>query len=78
MRVSLLSRLLFPDAELAEDLAEDFVGGDGAGDGAEVVEGGAEVLGDEVGGDAGVQARQGGVEGVGGLAEGLVVAGVGH
>ena len=28
------------------------VGGDGAGDGAEVVEGLADVLGDEVGGDA--------------------------
>ena len=47
---------LFSDAELAENLAEDFVGGDGAGDGAEVMEGGAEVLGDKVGRGAGVQA----------------------
>ena len=40
----------------------------GAGDGAEVVEGGAEVLGDEVGGDVGVEGVEGGVEGVGALA----------
>ena len=40
---------LFPDAELREDLAEDFVGGDEAGDGAEGGEGGAEVLRQEDG-----------------------------
>ena len=49
-------RLLFSDAELGEDLAEDFVGGDLAGDGAEGGEGGAEVLRQEVGGDAAVEA----------------------
>lgn len=35
-----------PDAEAGEDGLEDFGGGDGAGDGAEVVDGFAEVLGD--------------------------------
>ena len=37
--------LLLPDAELAEDSAENFVGGDVAEDGAEVVAGLAEVFG---------------------------------
>ena len=45
--------LLLPDAELNEDIPKHLVGGDGAGDGAEVVEGFAEVLGDEVTGGAG-------------------------
>ena len=40
---------LFSDAEAGEDGAEDFVGGDLAGDGAEVVEGIAEVNDYEVG-----------------------------
>ncbi len=39
---------LFSDAEAGEDGLEDFGGGDGAGDGAEVVDDFAEVLGDEV------------------------------
>lgn len=39
------------DAEAGEDGGEDFGGGDGAGDGAEVVEGLADVLGDEVAGE---------------------------
>ena len=44
----LLSTPSFSDAEILEDVAEDFVGGDFTEDGAEVVEGFAEVLGDEV------------------------------
>ena len=40
---------LFSDAEAGEDGGEDFVGGDLSGDGAEVVEGVAEVYGEEVG-----------------------------
>ena len=40
----------FADAEAGEDGGEDFGGGDGAGEGGEVGEGGAEMLGDEVGG----------------------------
>lgn len=41
------------DAEAGEDGGEDVGGGEGAGDGGEVVEGGAEVLGDEVAGEVG-------------------------
>ena len=37
---------LFPDAEFREDVAEDFVGGDFAGDFAEGVDGRADVLGE--------------------------------
>lgn len=38
----------FADAEVLEDGGEEVGGGDGAGDGGEVVDGFAEVLGDEV------------------------------
>ena len=41
---------LFPDAEPLKDIPKDFVGGDFAEDGGEVVEGLAEVFGEEVGG----------------------------
>lgn len=44
-------RVLFSDAEIPEDIAEDFVGGDFTDDGAEVVDGFSDVLGDEVGRD---------------------------
>ena len=44
----MLYALLFPDAELGEDGLEDVVGGDVAGDFAEVVDYAADVLGDEV------------------------------
>ena len=46
----------FPDAELPEYLAEDFVGGDFAGDGAEVGEGVAEVFSKEGAVEAGGEA----------------------
>ncbi len=39
----------FSDAEVLEDVAEDFVGGDFSEDGAEVIKGFAEVLCNEVG-----------------------------
>ena len=39
---------LFSDAEVLEDGGEEVGGGDGAGDGGEVVDGFAEVLGNEV------------------------------
>ena len=48
------------------------------GDGAEVVEGLADVLGDEVGGDAVLDGVDGAAEGVGAVGEGFVVAAVGH
>ena len=43
--------VLFSDAEITEDVSKDFVGGDFADDGAEVVYGFSDVLGDEVGRD---------------------------
>ena len=43
--------LLLSDAEIPENIPQNLVGGDFAGDGAEVVEGFAEVLGEEVGGE---------------------------
>lgn len=52
IRVVRENRISFSDAEAGEDGCEDFRGGDGAGDGGEVVEGFAEVLGYEVGGYA--------------------------
>ena len=49
--MGLSSPALFADAEAGEDGVEEVGGGDGAGDGAEVVEGFADVLGYEVGGE---------------------------
>ena len=68
---------LLADAKPRKNLTQHFVRSDGAGDGAEIVQGGAEVLGDEVGRGAGVEGAEGGVEGFGGVSEGFVVAGVG-
>ena len=68
---------LFPDAKLPEDVAKDFVGGDLAGDGAEVVEGFAEILGDQVGRGAGEDAGAGEGEGAGGCGKGVEMPGVG-
>ena len=42
--------LLFPDAKMLENIPQHLVRGDFAEDGAEVVEGLAEVFGEEVGG----------------------------
>lgn len=56
---------------------EDFGGGYLAGDCGEVVEGFAEVLGEEVGGGCRAQAVEEGAGGDGGGAEGVGVAGVG-
>ena len=56
---------------------EEVGGGDGAGDGAEVVGGFAEVLRDEVGGKVGWEKIGYTVECVGGEAEGFVVTEVG-
>ena len=46
--------LLLSDAEIPENIPQYLVGGDFAGYGAEVVEGFAEVLGEEVGWNGGI------------------------
>lgn len=48
----IVTNRLLADAEAGEDGLEDFGGGDGAGDGGEVVEGFAQELGGKIGGDA--------------------------
>ena len=68
---------LLADAKIPKYVPKDFVGGDFAEDGAEVVEGFADVLGGEVGGEAGGESVLGALEGGAGVGEGLVVAGVG-
>ena len=51
------NRDLLSDAEMAEDVVESFLGGDlTAGDVGEMVEGEAEVFGEEVTGEVGVEA----------------------
>lgn len=69
--------LSFTDAEFLEDGLEEVGGGDGAGDGGEVVDGFAEVLGDEVAGDVGVNAGDYSLKGGCGMGEGFVVASIG-
>lgn len=49
-------RELLADAEAREDGGEDVGSGDVAGDGGEVVDGLADVLGDEIGGKGGLEA----------------------
>ena len=53
-----ITNRLLADAEASEDCGEEVVGGDGAGDGAEVVEGGADVLRNQIGGKTGVKGVQ--------------------
>ena len=50
LKLRISFRFLFSDAKVLENVVEDFVGGDFADDGAEAVEGVADVLGHEVGG----------------------------
>ena len=66
--------VLFPDAKISKDVPEDFVGGDFTNDGAEVVDGFADVLGGEVGWEAGGEAFTDAEEGGAGVGEGLDVA----
>ena len=65
------------DAEFGEDGTEDFVGRDLAGDFAQVVHALANVLGEKVAREAGLQTVEGAQYGVVGVHEGFVVAGVG-
>ena len=69
---------LFTDAEVGEDGGEEGGGGDGAGYGAEVVKGLADVLGYEVGGQAGIHRAAGAAEGGGSRFQGGFVAGIGY
>ena len=66
------------DAEAREDVGEEVVGGDGAGDLAEVGDGLTDVEGREVGGEAVGQDRPGSPQGFGGVCQCLGVAGIGH
>ena len=68
------SYALFSDAEISKNVAEDFVGWDFTDDAAEVVEGFADVLGGEVGWEAGGKAFADAEEGGMGIFEGLGVA----
>ena len=68
---------LFPDAEILEDIPEDFVGGDFADDGTNVVDGLADVLGDKVGRKAGTETVLDTGQGGPGIFQGIDVAGIG-
>ena len=68
---------LFSDAELREDRSEDFVGGDGTGDGAQMMINKAELFGQKIGGAAVVEGGEGTDEGFVRTDEGFVVATVG-
>ena len=65
---------LFSDAKIRKDIPQNFVGGDFADDGAEVVDGFADVLGGEVGREAGGEAVADAEKGSAGVGEGLDMA----
>ena len=75
--LSVTYAVLFSDTKMLENIPQHLVRGDFAEDGAEVVEGFAEVLGKKVGGEGGVQAFAYALEAGPGLGEGLDVAGIG-
>lgn len=66
--------VLLADAEPLKDIPEDLVGGHFAEDGGEVVEGLAEVFGEEVGGLGGGEGGSYFLQGCGAAHQGLVVA----
>lgn len=74
--VTAVSKPSFADAELGEDVGEDVVGGDLAGDGAQVVEDLAELFAEQVGGETCVEGLQGAPKGVAAQAERFSVAAV--
>ena len=51
MKQGTLSGCLFANAEMAKDMVEQVIGGDGAGEASQVVKGGADILGQEVSGN---------------------------
>ena len=66
--------MLFSDAEIPKDIPQDLVCRDFSDDGAEVVDGFADVLGGEVGREAGGESVADAEEGGAGVGEGLDVA----
>ena len=68
---------LFADAKPLKNPAQNFIGGDFADDGAEVIEGFADILADEVGGDFGGKALADAGQGFGSVFQSLDVAQVG-
>lgn len=78
-RIYFPTQNLFPDAEFAEDVAEDFVGGKcAAGDGAELVNAFAQVHREQVAGKADAEAVLNAADGVERVEQIFVVARVGH
>ena len=78
MIINDIQRLL-ADAEFAEDVAEDFVGGEcAAGDGAELVDAFAKVHGEQVAGQLGLQTVLDAANGVERAAQIFVMARVGN
>ena len=69
-----VSVFLLPDAKIPKNISEDFVGGDFADDGAEGVDGFADVLSGEVGRETGGEAFADAEEGSAGIGESLNVA----
>ena len=73
----MIIKYLLADAEILEDIPEDFVGGDFADDGTDVVEGLADVLGDKVGRKAGMKTVLDAGQGRLSILQGIDMAGVG-
>ena len=69
---------LFPDAKIPENIPQYLISRNFSDDGAEVVDGFADVLGSEVGRDAGGKAVTHAKEGSAGVGEGLGVALICH
>lgn len=59
LRRFILFQFSLSDAEVGEDVGEDFGVGDVAGDGTEGTEGETEVFGDQIGGDGGGESDAG-------------------
>ena len=69
--------LSFPDAKPRKNSPQNLIGGDFADDGAEVVKGFADVLGDEVGRDAAAEAVADALKGGAGAGQGFDMAKIG-
>ena len=72
--MSILVKFLLPDAKIPEDIYQNLISRDLSDDAAEVVDGFADVLGGEVGREAGGETFLDAEEGSAGVCEGLDVA----